>query len=591
VLERKPESVETLYWLGRALESMERWAEALACYGQALLLDPQHADTVTARARLQEALARAAPEPPPGLSPQAAALWRKLHAQEEVTLVILGDSLSFGLGVEEPHCDAFPFLLRTVLQEQFPQPRIRVIDAGVAGDTAGGGLGRLDSHVLAQEPDLVIVQFGGNDSFNRVSWKEYTQNLRQIIARTRQEGQAEAILVTPPMDVPSPDSPFVRVVKQVGEETKTPVADFDTALRQREGDYRGFFPNYAHPNEYGHAIMAQQVYRAFCELLKLEQPVEVNVRPVPGHLAPLADQVPVSVDVKNLTAAPQAGELSLTVNSSAARVPFQLEAGQVKQWRFPLSLPARRPDGRSQSFRLLATARMAQGLGFDCKWLTRAPVVTCPESRAGTDTDEPTRDARFRLGQPHLVDGAGRWEGPEDLTATFHLAQDKEAFTVQVEVTDNHLVPQGGKYPPFNDCVEFFFDLRPLAERGKPFYSPQVFLVFVNPPAGEGSAPQVTPLDAPAEATTQLHFDSARTEEGYTVTLTAPRAFLEKVASAPVSSFGFDLAVDDADQTDNRKAQLMWVGTKHNFGNPRGFGEIVLTGQEKGGEGVRISVW
>jgi tetratricopeptide (TPR) repeat protein len=53
VLEAKPESVESLYWLGHVLEAQDRRREALACYEKALRLDPRHREAAAGCERLE----------------------------------------------------------------------------------------------------------------------------------------------------------------------------------------------------------------------------------------------------------------------------------------------------------------------------------------------------------------------------------------------------------------------------------------------------------------------------------------------------------------------------------------------------------
>jgi acyl-CoA thioesterase-1 len=73
--------------------------------------------------------------------------------------VVLGDSLSagFGLTVE----DAFPAKLAAALKAK--GAAVKITNAGVSGDTASGGLGRLDWSV-PDGTDAVIVELGANDA-------------------------------------------------------------------------------------------------------------------------------------------------------------------------------------------------------------------------------------------------------------------------------------------------------------------------------------------------------------------------------------------------------------------------------------------
>lgn len=76
-----------------------------------------------------------------------------------VKIVALGDSLTAGLGL--PAQDAFPAKLQASLKAKGIQTT--VINAGVSGDTAAGGLERLDWSV-PDDTDAVILELGANDA-------------------------------------------------------------------------------------------------------------------------------------------------------------------------------------------------------------------------------------------------------------------------------------------------------------------------------------------------------------------------------------------------------------------------------------------
>jgi acyl-CoA thioesterase I len=80
------------------------------------------------------------------------------HAQTPVRIVALGDSLTAGLGL--PVNDGFVPRLRAALAAKGIAAEIA--NAGVSGDTASGGLARLDWSV-PNATDAVIVELGAND--------------------------------------------------------------------------------------------------------------------------------------------------------------------------------------------------------------------------------------------------------------------------------------------------------------------------------------------------------------------------------------------------------------------------------------------
>jgi lysophospholipase L1-like esterase len=76
-------------------------------------------------------------------------------------VVVLGDSLSFGYGVEE--AEAYPQVLEELLSEFVPDFRIEVVNLGVGGYNAYNEAELLKGVGQSYEPDLVLVQFCIND--------------------------------------------------------------------------------------------------------------------------------------------------------------------------------------------------------------------------------------------------------------------------------------------------------------------------------------------------------------------------------------------------------------------------------------------
>jgi acyl-CoA thioesterase I len=83
--------------------------------------------------------------------------------ERPVKIVVLGDSISAGHGL--PSDAAFPDKLSAVLKAK--GEAVSVVNAGVSGDTASGGLGRLDWSVPA-DTDAVILELGANDALRGI---------------------------------------------------------------------------------------------------------------------------------------------------------------------------------------------------------------------------------------------------------------------------------------------------------------------------------------------------------------------------------------------------------------------------------------
>ncbi len=100
-----------------------------------------------------------------------------------LTIAAVGDSLTAGLGVAEEQ--SYPALLERRLQDEGLS--VRVINAGVSGETTSGTLARLD-WLLTLEPDIVILETGANDGLRGIDTGLVRQNLDGIVDRLEEKG-------------------------------------------------------------------------------------------------------------------------------------------------------------------------------------------------------------------------------------------------------------------------------------------------------------------------------------------------------------------------------------------------------------------
>jgi acyl-CoA thioesterase-1 len=97
---------------------------------------------------------------------------------EPLRIVALGDSLMAGYGLAEK--DGFPAKLQAALRAKGHD--VEVINAGVSGDTASGGLARLDWSV-PKDAAAVILELGANDALRAVNPAETRKALDEALRR------------------------------------------------------------------------------------------------------------------------------------------------------------------------------------------------------------------------------------------------------------------------------------------------------------------------------------------------------------------------------------------------------------------------
>jgi acyl-CoA thioesterase-1 len=206
--------------------------------------------------------APAPPPPPPGAAGTNPSLPPAQPAAGQL-IVFLGDSLTAGLGL--PADQAYPSLLARQLRED--GLNVRVINAGVSGDTTAGGLRRL-RWLLAQHPAAVVVGLGANDALRGQPVAEIEQNLRAIVTQARQGGVRVLLLgmQIPPNYGPDYTSAFAAVYPRIARDLHVPLVPFLLAgvggisdLNQADG---------IHPTAAGQAKVAANVKPYLEDLLR-----------------------------------------------------------------------------------------------------------------------------------------------------------------------------------------------------------------------------------------------------------------------------------------------------------------------------------
>ncbi len=176
----------------------------------------------------------------------AASTQRKAKPGEPVRIVVLGDSLS--AGYELKASEAFPAQLERALNARGTS--VKVVNAGVSGDTASGGAARL-AWAIADDPHVVIVELGANDGLRGIEPAVTHAKLDEIL--TALEAKGIAVLFT-----------GMRMPPNMGDYTKRYAETFDKLAKAHPGVvYYPFFlegvardpklslPDGVHPNAEG----------------------------------------------------------------------------------------------------------------------------------------------------------------------------------------------------------------------------------------------------------------------------------------------------------------------------------------------------
>lgn len=122
--------------------------------------------------------------PVPAAETVAAPAATEVVVDDRFTIVMLGDSLTAGFGLATKY--ALPEQMADIFKRNGFD--IKVINAGVSGDTTAAGLARYDWSVGSADADLLVVALGANDFLNGSSPVTARRNLAEIIERAKSDG-------------------------------------------------------------------------------------------------------------------------------------------------------------------------------------------------------------------------------------------------------------------------------------------------------------------------------------------------------------------------------------------------------------------
>lgn len=106
------------------------------------------------------------------------------------TALVVGDSISAAFGLETSQ--GWVHLLQQRLDDG--NHDYLVVNASISGDTSAGGLARLPALLREHEPDIVILELGGNDGLRGQSPAQLKRNLAAM-AEMSEEAGAKVVLL------------------------------------------------------------------------------------------------------------------------------------------------------------------------------------------------------------------------------------------------------------------------------------------------------------------------------------------------------------------------------------------------------------
>lgn len=206
------------------------------------------------------------------LSSVKAELIKERPKNRNINLVFHGHSgpAGFGNNHEVHTLEAYPNLVLKKLKAIYPLAVINIIVTAIGGENAISGAARFESEVLTHKPDVVVIDYTGNDvgaglEKSKIAWEK--------MIKMALDNHVKVILVTPGVDqridINEADNPYHQHALQV----RTLATNYNVGIADPFSIFQklikqpGFVTNYMasinHFNEKGHEIYASEIFKWF----------------------------------------------------------------------------------------------------------------------------------------------------------------------------------------------------------------------------------------------------------------------------------------------------------------------------------------
>jgi acyl-CoA thioesterase-1 len=179
------------------------------------------------------------------------------------TILILGDSISAAYAI--PVEKGWVSLLEQRLLGQ--EIEHKVVNASIVGETTFGGVTRLLSLLDKYQPDIVVIELGGNDGLMGADLKDIENNLSNMVSMAK---QADSDVLLVPMQMPPNygkkyTDAFAAIYDRVAEKMKVSLATF---IYKDIVEVPGLMMDDGiHPVEAAHPIMLDNIWPSLLELI------------------------------------------------------------------------------------------------------------------------------------------------------------------------------------------------------------------------------------------------------------------------------------------------------------------------------------
>ena len=447
--------------------------------------------------------------------------------QSRANVVVFGDSIT---------ADAtYSQLMQELVDAKYPERHIRFISRGVSGDTVRRALGRLESDVVKNQPDWVLINLGIND-MGQFTVEEYLRNYEYLINRILTDTKARVGVISPIfIDKDDERSHAVQAEQIAGlralcEEYGAlyiPANELFAQVRPTMPTGLHYAPDGIHPNRVGYWIFAEAILTAFdfpsdSKGVDVEYPSRrLTVEQSDDWAGKSFDlELPTPLRFKITNPAP------VEHTAFAAKKPIVIN-GKIDDWDQCMPVELNKPEQR-----------------------------TC---------------------------GIVSW-AHDHHAARAMVCWDEGALYVTFVVDDAVVRNNPGFDVVGRDCVEVILDTRSADEKTKATSSQytretaHVAQLIIAPATDAAPETKVDVGGGDLKMADGCQAASSVTGSGYIIELRIPAEKFPAGKITPGTSIGFDLTVNNLDRSDNfqEAVQMRWSGSGWSFFSTREFGVLKI---------------
>jgi len=192
----------------------------------------------------------------------------KAYRRDSLRIFVFGNSITAGYGI--PTAKSFPVRIQRKIEKKgWPA---QVTFAGKNGQTTREGRQRIQEWPMSST-DILVLELGGNDGLQKVPPPDTRKNLRSIIEGAQSENPALWVLlvgVQVPTAIRGPEArrQFQKVYPPIDEAYNR--VELVPLVPEQIGDAGALMqPDGIHPNEKGHKVIAERLWKKLSPLVGL----------------------------------------------------------------------------------------------------------------------------------------------------------------------------------------------------------------------------------------------------------------------------------------------------------------------------------